>query len=298
MIEPEQLQGLFLKWMEHWGIRSWEQIKGACSDLAQAYNIPLPNVLAAVFYPLFRTGIIEFAGEGKYARTLPCLVYNKPENRGIAVNVPENMKAEIAAKYKVYGESPGLFRLVAGKEEIRKLGQEWNVRTSPVEVLPMLSQYPVLENVIKSFEKREVVLKYRYCSHRFAWDWVMESENLKPGRYKTSNEDGTREYFAGFDKECYEIPARQWNSEAMNVVECYLALYEQRLTVEYEQKKQELVFQGTRYLPVTLERLLRLASLHLEKGVVEARKNIRFSCITPKMCTQVERILGYAVSIL
>lgn len=298
MMEPEQLQGLFLKWMGHWGIRSWEQIKGACSDLAQAYNIPSPNVLSVVFYPLFRIGIIEFAGEGKYARTLPCLLYNKPENRGIAVNIPEHIKAEIAAKYKVYGESPGLFRLVAGKEDIRRLGREWNIRTSPAEVLPMLSQYPVLEDMIKSFEKRDAVLKYRYYSNRFAWDKVRESENLKPGRYKTSNEDGTREYFAGFGEECYEIPARQWNPEAISVVECYLALQEQRLTVEYEQKKQELFFQGPHYLPVTLERLLRLASLHVENGVVETRKNIRFSCITPKMCAQLERIFGYAVSIL
>lgn len=298
MIETEQLQGLFLKWMGHWGVRSWEQIKMACSDLAQAYNIPSPDALSVVFYPLFRTGIIEFAGEGKYERTLPCFLYNKPENRGIAVNIPESIKAEIAAKYKIYGERPGLFRLVAGKEDIKRLGQEWNIRTSPVEVLPILVQYPVLENVIKSFEKRDVVLKYRYYSNRFAWDRVMESENLNPGRYKTSNEDGIHEYFVGFGGKCYEIPARQWNAEAMNVVRSYLALQEHRLTVEYERKKQELFFQGSYYLPVTLERLLRLASLHLENGVVETGKNICFSCITPKMCTQLERIFGYSVSIL
>lgn len=298
MIGPEQLQDLFLKWMGHWGIRSWEQIKLACSDLAQVYSIPLQNVLPVVFYPLFRTGIIEFSGGGKYSRTLPCLLYNKRENRGIAVNIPENIKAEIAAKYEVYGRNPGLFRFIASKEEITKLGQDWGITTSPVEVLRMLSQYPVLRDIIDSFEKKDVTLRYFHHSNRYVWERVVDNEHLKPGRYKTSNEEGIREYFIGLNQECYEIPPRQWNPEAMSVVGSCLALYERRLTVDYEPEKQELVFQGSHYLPVTLERLLRLASLHSENGVVETGKNIRFSCITRKMCEQLERILGYSISIL
>lgn len=298
MIGPEQLQYLFLKWMGHWGIRSWEQIKLACDDLAQTYSIPSQGVLPVVFYPLFRNGIIEFSGAGRYSRTLPFLLYNQPENRGIAVNIPENIKAEIAAEYKIYGESPGLFRFVAGKEDVIRLGQIWDIRISPVEVLHMLGEYPVLRCMIDCFEKRDVVLKYRYHSDRYVWDRVMESENLKPGRYKTSNEAGTREYFIGLNRQCYEIPPRQENPEAMSVVGCYLALHERRLTVDYEPEKQELIFQGSHYLPVTLERLLRLASLHLENGVVETKRNIRFSCITPEMCKQLERIFDYSLSIL
>lgn len=284
----EELQAIFLKWFKHHGTRSMSQISQNVENLCRSYDYA-GNGLYSIFYPLVRKGFIEFIGEDRYQIAPSIVIHHQKSGFSTGVNLNEIHVNQIIGKVNEYTIDPfGVIRFKLEQKQIESLCNEWNCSFSVPHTSHILSNFPKLSDTItQSFTKGPTIdgtgFYLNLKNHKF-------DENKKNGAvgiFKTDKD--AHKYFYCDGTDCYEIPSGRYNPEGWYIVESIQAVKEIFDFLSYNEKQQQLTVKGIN-IPVLIDRVLRLPSIHVGNGILEENFKTTYSNITPSIIKQLSRI--------
>lgn len=260
------VQELLLKWMVCGEKkRSYESIRKNCEYLDKAYELGLENnAVWTLFNPLFRTGVIEFAGNDYYALSPAiaiefdgCFIYNSP--------LPQ--KKSNRTKFT------GIYR-TNDPEDIA------GIKIVHFNAEKILKHIPSVKEVVDSFSiSIEDLTQAEYYHYKGA-----------KGLTKRDKE-GTVRYFCipelHYQK---EVPGRAINPDAFNIAYNYSRSINGIYSGKFNKQHHMLEMQSFG-LPVIIERILFLESMRYGKFPENDDRHKRFFSISDGVVKQLNRIL-------
>lgn len=292
MKQVEELQAIFLKWFKHHGTRSMSQISQNIENLCKSYDFDGKG-LYPVFYPLVRKGFIEFIGEDRYQIAPPVVIHHQKSGFSTGVNLDEIQVNQIKGKANEFTIDPfGVIRFILEQKQIESLCNEWNCSFSVPNASHILSNFPKLSDTIMN----ETPLGFTKSITIDGTGYYLNLKNHKFDEIKKNGavgifitEKDAHKYFYCDGTDCYEIPSGKYNPEGRYIAESVQAVKENFDLFSYNERKEQLTVKGIN-IPVLIDRVLRLPSIHVANGVVEESFKTTYAYITPPVIKQLYRI--------
>lgn len=287
MNQQEDIQAIFLKWFKHHGVRSMSQIRQNVKNLCNSYNFEF-NGLYWIFNPLVRKGFIEFIGEDQYQIAPSIIIHDRNSGISTGINLNDEQITYITDFSNVIEINPfGVISFESVTNHTQQICKEINSALGFSNIEKVLSNYPKLGDVILSFEKNITI---DVCGHHYKLSQHEIDENSKTKSIGifTTEKDSHRYYF--FDgTECYELQSRKNNPEEWYIAETYQAIKEGFDFIVYKEQKQQLTIKNIN-IPILIDRLLRIPSLHLLDGVTTNYQETTYKNISVLVIRQLDRI--------
>jgi hypothetical protein len=235
--------------------RSLSSIENRCRNLWIQYAGNEENATLAkyyYFYPLLRTGVIEFYGENKFGLSPSTLLYTNTKSLFINPNIILMHQLELKT------ESPGCFMKDFSHEDI-SLCERLNIPVRNFILRNLLNRITHFEKIIKSWPIAKITdtqgLAY------FSNEWNPTIFDSKIGIYQRSGIVYSRRYFYSDSNQWVAIPDRAQNVDAWNIaVMAGKILNETRLKITYLRGPSILKINEP-YFPILLERMLYLNTI-------------------------------------
>lgn len=282
-----EIQGLFLKWMRHHGVRSIEQIRVACNSLLINFGMESKSSLFKILYPLVRKGLIEFAGEGNYKLTAPIFLYYPNKKIAVAVNLITKQKNILQEdNVEIEEDEFGVLRFYIDSERFACITKRVNCDCLEPNTSELLKNFPRIRDVIfNQFEKAHITSNgeyYNVIKHK----WTKDSRS-RYGVFRLAED--AQKFYLKTDKDDYLIPYYKKNPEGRPLAETYQAIKEDINFCQYNPQTKVLTICNVN-IPILIDRFLRLPSLYLQRGVIESIYKTSYSNISPAMYSQLCRI--------
>ena len=292
LYDIELLQGLLLKWFSHYEKISISKIRIGCNNLFEENIIKKSNPLYLLFYPLVRQGLIEFSGDGKYHLANSSIFFNDKLKTAIGINLSKTQKLKLTSNYEHAVEDKlGIVRLTTTKKSIQQFCVNNNVSLNAINVNGTFSNFPTIEKVIHSLNKVSITSNVEYYNIRYRrWEKTKEFKN---GIFRISD-DSVQKYFRIKNKYDLSIPSSNYNPEIRFIAEIYQAKLEEIDFISYDRKAKKLKVIDA-FLPILIERFLRLASFHNTEGVFQDSKTTIYSNIDLSTVKEMQRIFGVKI---
>ncbi len=292
MQDYHKLQGLLLQWHKHYGIRSIEQIRMACSNLLSSFRYETKHSLFKVFYPLLRKGLIEFHGNSKYQVAPPAILYYKKEHIAVGINLPVELKDNLIR----LGESnEDIFETVRIKLEepaIRKFCEENECNYSEPDISGILSNFPKIADLVNKFEHASISSAGEFYDV-FKHHWSRDLQKAS-GVFRLS--DNAHKYYLRTEEVDLQIPDSKFNPEGRPLAESYQVVIENREFLTYSKVNKVLTVKDVN-IPILIERILRMASLFRPDRVKEEYGKMEFKNIPLSTIKQLNRIFSTKIKI-
>ena len=262
----EIARGLLLKWMAYGEKkRSYESIRKNCEYLDQAYELGLgSNAIWTLFHPLFRTGVIEFAGKDCYALS-PTIAIEYDGH--FIYNSPLPQKKSHRTKFS------GIYR-TENPEDVE------GIKIVHFNAEKILRHIPSVKEVIDSYPiSIEDLSQAKYYQYKGA-----------KGLTKRVKE-GTVRYFC-IPELLYqrEVPGRSINPDAFNIAYNYSRSINGIFSGKFYSRQHILEMQSFG-LPIIIERILFLESMLYGNPIENDDRCKRFFSISNGAVKQLNRIL-------
>lgn len=300
MNQQEELQAIFLKWFKHHGVRTLSQIKQNTTNLCNSYDFE-GNGLYLIFYPLVRKGFIEFIGEDQYQIAPSIIFHHQLSSISIGINLTEEQIKHInciPTEFTI--DSLGVIRFVSDTKVAEYISNELNCKFSMPNASVILSNFPKLSDTMinetfSGFTRSIIpdsitVFHYKLRTHQF--DEIAKIKAV--GIFKMEKEAHRYYFYNGSD--CYEIPSRKYNPEAWNIAETFQGVKGDFDFLLYNEKSEQLIIK-TINIPILIDRVLRLPSLHLSNGVTTANYKTIYKNISPSIIKQLNRIFETKITV-
>lgn len=205
--EIHEAQRMLLTWMSHAGSLEDKRmfscrlprIRKQCEYLAKQFGDDLDEKTASwnIFYPLLYSGVVEHIMKDFYIPAPQIAIVSDSAKRCI-YTLPDNLPEENSTEYTgiyIASEPPSGYN------------------SYKFELLNVLKHFPSLEDVVKTF--CPVVIDLNSLT------FTSIRHGHKKGVAKTDDLSSIR-YFANSETlECYEIPSRTHNPDALNIAHYY-----------------------------------------------------------------------------
>lgn len=285
------IQSLLLKWFRHHGIRSIPQIRIACRSLNESFSTDRKYPLYSFFFPLVRKGHLEYMGNEKYHPAPPVVILNKKDNISTALNLSHVQIAYIKNIYKVDGpDSFGTIRLKKLSRNLKEICRELHIDIIDNRIACALGQFPSLKDVIMQFRREpEFQCSRRYNVFKKCWEY--DDENDCVGIYKLTEE--ARQYYFRMDQEGWlKIPSLRINPDSEYICKSYQAVHNKERPCIFYKKAEKILFVRSISLPILVDRILRIPSVHMKRCVEKEYPNISFTAYR-----QLNRIFSNGIKI-
>lgn len=262
----EIARGLLLKWMAcEEKKRSYESIRKNCEYLDQAYELGLGNdAIWTLFHPLFRTGVIEFAGKDCYALSPTVAI----EYDGHFIyNSPLLQKKSNRTKFT------GIYR-TENPEDVE------GIKIIRFNAEKILKHIPSVKEVVDSYPiSIEDLTQVEYYHYKGAKGLTKRVK------------DGTVRYFC-VPELLYqrEVPGRSINPDAFNIAYNYSRSINDIFSGKFNSRHHILEIQSFG-LPVIIERILFLESMLYGEPPENGDSYKRFFFNSNGIVKQLNRIL-------
>jgi len=291
------IQSLLLKWFRHHGSRSIPQIKIACENLNTSFSTGIKYPLFLFFMPLVRKGYVEFIGHGKYQPGPPAIIYNKKDEVSTAMNLSDS-QVEYIQKNVPEVKKLNLFRTIRFKSrfrDLKRICKNLNIDYTDNNIIRFLSEFPKLTDVISQYKKAPFS-HYEYHFDVFQHSWINNKKQFRLGIHKAAKD--AQQYFFRMNKDVWlKIPRYEVNPDSRYICETYQALLENRPFIYYDEIEEFLKIQ-TISIPILIERVLRIPSLHMEQQFFRNHKEQVYQNISMSAFRQLNRIFSNGIKIL
>lgn len=267
-------QSLLIQWLACFNYRKYELIKSACENLCEIIGKEKENALYDIFYPLFKSGIIEYAGNSKYTLAPPVLITGK-ENHCILVTynpVSDNQLNDTDIPAIYYSNCA---------TELKTIAQD-SPKNYKFELDLIFKKFPCIREIVETFDKNPLVTplstisakaKLEKCSNGFTYQLINYEQCTK-----------------------YDIPDRVQNPDAVN-----LAGYYERILCEtpngyYNTDNKQLKLMA-KSIPIMLYRVLFIHTLLTGHTVEKEKDMYTFSGIPYTAYRELNRILSNSITI-
>lgn len=269
-------QSLLIQWLACFNYRKYELIKSACKNLCDIVKIEIDkkDALYNIFYPLFRSGIVEYIGNSKYTLTPPVLITGK-ENHCIFVtyNFLEDTRLSYTDVPAIY-YSDHATELKATLKDLPKIYK--------FTLNSIFRKFPCIHNIIETFDKTPLMA-------------TSSNTSIQAKLEKCNN--GTTYQLINYKQHTrYNIPDQIQNPDAVN-----LANYYERILCGipngYYDPDNNLLKLLIKRIPIMLYRVLFIHTL-LAGHTVEKEKDMYiFPNINYTTYCELNRILSNSITI-
>lgn len=247
-----KLQDLFLTWISNVGCTRYARIKDVCSYLIERYELDLPYAQYKIFYPLFQSGVVDFCGNGHYAKSPDFSITN-----GIITltnrQIRKSNKTSLTGLYIINDNSAEKF-----------------FRASQV-----LEKIPSIDKIVEHYPIGQLDLSLVKKKHGII---------VEPKRHYI------RYFYNDESNLLVKIPPMEENPDALNVAFTYESIINGRFTCSYDTEGKKLKFY--RYgIPIVIYRVLLIESLLSGNSIEEGNRFITFKGIKKSTTKQINRIL-------
>lgn len=279
------IQSLLLRWFRHHGTRSISQIRIACRALNESFCEDVKDPLHSFFSPLIRKGHVEFIGNDRYQPALPVIIFNQKENISTAINLSCHQVDLLQKKYGV-GEPDafGVIRFESRLNEINKICTKYDIPYVDHHISHVLNQFPNLKDAVLQF-REEFGVECRHYFNPFKRRWEKVESPWRQGIYKVK-EDARQYYFRLDQNKWFKMPSFRSNPDAWHICNSYQAMANQNDTpFIFYQKAKHTVIVDKISIPILIDRILRIPSIH-----IPAEMEMCYPNISPSAFKQLNRI--------
>lgn len=288
----EELQSIFLKWFKYHGVRTMSQIRQNGANLCNSY-VYAGNGLYSVFFPLVRKGFIEFIGEDKYQISPPIIIHHQQSGISTGINLSDEQIDQIKSKTIEFTiDSFGVSQFKLEQKQIESLCNELNCSFSVPNTNHILSNFPKLSETIMNeticgFTKIITLDGTGYYLNLKNHKFDENKRNGAVGIFKTDKD--AHKYFYCDGTDCYEIPSVKINPEGWSIAETLQAVRQNFDFLVYNDRTEQLTIKSI-HIPILIDRILRLPSIHLADGVVSESFKTTYTQLKPSVIKQLNRI--------
>lgn len=205
------------------------------------------------FYPLLRSGVIEFYGEGKFAASPTCIVNN--EQFAVLINYPETLIKNVPEN-TIVSRYPGIV-VTLNSVEVRKFSSESKIPQSRF-ILPQVLEKVFLPRVIKQWEDTHIAETINF--NHFDNHWNRDFESTSTGVFRRSSKPYS-ERLITFDQHKWKvIPHNNENIDGFNIAVTSTKKTGWKSALKYNEKLNILSIRDP-FFPILLERFLFLNTL-------------------------------------
>lgn len=284
----EELQSIFLKWFKHHGVRTMSQIRQNVANLCNSYDY-VGNGLYSVFFPLVRKGFIEFNGEDQYQISPSIIIHHQQSGISTVINLSDEQIDQIKSKTSEFTIDPfGVIRFKFEQKQIESLCNELNCSFSVPNASHILSNFPKLSEGMMNETFSALTLDgtgfyWNLKTHKFD----ETKKNGAVGIFKTDKDAHKYFFFNGIG--CYEITSQKYNPEGWSIAETLQAVRQNFDFLVYNDRTEQLMVKSIN-IPILIDRILRLPSIHLADGVVSESFKTTYTQLKPSVIKQLNRI--------
>lgn len=282
MRDFSHIQVLLLNWIKHFGIRNREQIRIACKKICATNRIDEQYAVLKLLYPLLNKGFVEFVGNDRYQVSPPLLLSYPKSNTVVGVNLTANQKTQLK-DIKFQEDIWGTVRFSSNNIDTKELSGLLDCKHQTPDA-KSLSQFPKIKSIITSFDvctlRKTSMMFYDVYSHK----WV-NNNNKEIGICKIGG-DSLIHYLKINDK-YVKIPSNIYNPDGRLLAECFQACSEREDIFFYNLEEKTLTVKNL-HLPILIERILRLYSLHRPCSIDE---KLNWDVIYPNIPMQMIKYL-------
>ena len=285
------LQVIFFKWFKHHNIRSEAQIRSACNNLLENKGLEKTHSLYNLFYPLVRKGLIEFVGKNKYQVSSSVILLNKKFKVGIGVNLSLQQKENLKFSFDLEEDEFGIVRFNYDIKNIKQFSEKYKCDYKVINSSKLLNKFPKGIDVLSKLETAPITsTNIQFYNIRYrTWERI---DGQKNGVFRLTD-DSLKKYLRLNGKN-YSIPSSTTNPEVRFIAETYQITKEFKDYFKYSKVKKELTVSYVN-IPILMDRLLRLPSLHVENGVLDKNRHTIYSNIDITTVKQLERIFDIKI---
>lgn len=227
----ERAQELLYTWFKEVDEVRYERIKQMCEYLNIKFGLVLGKPIYDIFYPLLYTGVVEFAGDGKFHIAPECCI-SKTNNLHILLN---SNVVENSEQISVVGIQ------ICKNSETHNCQNRYHFNLESI-----LGNIPSIENCVLSFQEI-------YNAS------IVNFENSQ-GVSRKKN-DSSRWYFIdSMRNRYYIIPHQSANPDALNIAFCYDRFIRQDCNGIYNFNHKELKM-NMYHMPILIYRALMIESV-------------------------------------
>lgn len=291
-------QSLLLKWFRHHGVRSMQQIRVACKNLNDSYSLQSKHPIYILFFPLVRKGFVEFMGQGKYQPAPPVIIHSKKHRILTALNFTDFQIVHIQKDIMELPDLFGVCRFKSCCQNLKKISIELGINYTENNIAQVLSQFPRLKDIISQLQQVEVTSNSYHFFDVFRHSWKYAGGHFYSGIHKLHN-DAQQFYFRMNENVWLKIPSHEINPDSRYICESYQALLQKETPfIFYRKKEKHLVIRRNISIPILLDRILRIPSLHLMDGMFENKKEQVYQNISISAFKQLNRIFSNGIIML
>jgi len=296
-----ELQSLLFHWLKNYGTRNISQIRAACQGLMRSYDIidekTAKNCLYNLFYPFLRYGLVEFIGKENYQISSPLFIFNRDgsDYRYAAINLKELQLDDL--QQRVDDFQTDIFQIARFKGHRTTIIEFASKNQIPIQdnrIDKIFSQIPTIPDTVNSFENSYPDSRGFYHFYLEHFEWKKIKNELMPGLYKAAEEDYSNRYFMCADNTWKRVPLMEENLDSSNIARCAQTIMENKKFLYYNPVKKQLIHKGI-YLPILLDRILRIPSYHLADGVIEKNGETIYNNIAINIYKDINRIFRNTV---
>jgi hypothetical protein len=281
-------QELLYHWLSHHGIRSYQQIKKSCNDILASSMEESPNGIYRLFFPMFRSGIIEFVGDDKYSLTPTTLLSKKNTEHFTCVNPSPIQLEEAQVRFDCVIYSSFLIKIINPDfEELCKLFPKSNTVWQEVwRANRVLINFPEIAKVVTAFEKVDFLNRgVQFDVRKMQWKPPYSSDGL----FKETEE--AQKIILSLGDSIYAVPDKQLNPDSRPIAECAIISKGNHQMFTYNTVDNVLRFHFGN-LPIAVERILVIENVFDFDQGFQLASNGFFKNVDPKTIKQLNRIFN------
>ncbi len=302
----EILQSLLFQWIKNHGTRNLVQTRAACHGLLRSYDIAdeksIKNCLYDLFYPLLRYGLVEFIGKGNYQASPPLFILSRESSdyRYAAINLNKFQLEDLRETVSASDFQTDIFQIArfsGPRSNVIEFAGKNQIPIQDNRIDRVLSQIPSIPDTVGSFEKYYPDSNGFYHFNLDEFEWKKVENELKPGLYKASAEDYSRRYFRCADNTWKRVPLMEENPDSSNIARCAQGIMENKKSLFYDPVKKQFINKNI-FLPILIDRLLRIPSYHLTDGVIQMNGFAIYNNVTMSVYKKLNRIFCNTVEVI
>lgn len=271
-----ELQSLLLRWFRHHGTRSIPQILIACRNLNESFSTNLKYPLYSFFLPLLRKGYLEYLGQERYQPAPPVVILNKKDHISTALNLTHSQISHVERFCEIDGpDSFGVIRFKSYRRDLKRMCDELKIDFTDNHIYHPLRQFPAFKDIILCFKRLSGFQCNRYYNV-FKHRWEDAGEKGSIGIHKLKNE--ARQYYFRMDQNGWlKVPSFKENPDSWYVCESFQAILVKKHPCIFYNKAERILNVEKISIPIIIDRILRIPSVHLKNSKDNRYQNISFA---------------------
>lgn len=255
--------------------KSYQQISTVCQEIAKAFvhEEYIGYAIYDLFYPLFRSGVVEFYGNNRYR--LSPTAFIKFKNKLIICN-PDHTLEKFIKLHEVEAPIPGLW-IMPSLPEISGVIKEMLSSSSSFEIENLLKCIKPLEEIVMGWDDDVVVNQDSFISEKTN-SLIYSYHFSEVGNYlfRKSAETYAAKTFRWKENTWKVVPVLQQHPDGISISLLLSSIRNKEdLHILYDKCNHLLIIKN-RFFPIIIERILILNTFLNEKTLAKPNERVYF----------------------